>query len=109
MTVEGGKDGYVGGQVGKGEETRRRAEERGQNEGKTEGTEASGNGDDSPSLLPFLRFPFLLCSLSLSLFVHLSASVFVYMGVCIAVCQYTSDMITKYNHRRTGERRALCQ
>ena len=24
-------------------------------------------------------------------------------------CQYTSDMITKYNHRRTGERRALCQ
>lgn len=79
MTVEGGKDGYVGGQVGKGEETRRRAEERGQNEGKTEGTEASGNGDDSPSLLPFLRFPFLLCSLSLS------SSIYPPLSLCIWV------------------------
>lgn len=81
MTIEGGKDGYVGGQVGKGEETRRRAEERGQNEGKTEGTEASGNGDDSPSLLPFLRFPFLLCSLSLSF----SPSIYPPLSLCIWV------------------------
>lgn len=94
MTVEGGKDGYVGGQVGKGEETRRRAEERGQNEGKTEGTEASGNGDDSPSLLPFLRFPFLLCSLSLSLRPSIR------LCLCVYGCLYRClSIYERYDHQ----------
>lgn len=68
--------------AGRSERERKRVDAR-RNEdktrGKTEGTEASGNGDDSPSLLPFLRFPFLLCSLSLS------SSIYPPLSLCIWV------------------------
>lgn len=106
-----GGEGRVCRRAGRREGERKRVDAR-RNEDKTR---VKQRGQRRPGMGMILHLSFLSSGfpfysvLSFSLFVHLSASVFVYMGVCIAVCQYTSDMITKYNHRRTGERRALCQ